>query len=256
MPRRRGAALEDVARRQASLRTVFGEGPDGVPFQRVEEMPAIAFETADLGRTACSERDDAVRERLAALQSRPFDLLQGPPWRVALLGLDARTHVLAVVMHHILSDGASMQLWVAEWLEAYGARRQGLPARGMPPLQYIDYAAWAAGRLEAGEGERQWAWWRERLAHWHAAPLRGAAGPSRARRGLPIQPAAMPSRCRRRWCRACARCRRARVRHPSWCCWRPCRCCCPGTRASRACASARRWRSGACPAWTGWSASS
>ncbi len=133
-------------------------------------MPAIAFETADLGRTACSERDDAVRERLAALQSRPFDLLQGPPWRVALLGLDARTHVLAVVMHHILSDGASMQLWVAEWLEAYGARRQGLPARGMPPLQYIDYAAWAAGRLEAGEGERQWAWWRERLAHWHAAP--------------------------------------------------------------------------------------
>ncbi len=85
-------------------------------------------------------------------------------------GLDARTHVLAVVMHHILSDGASMQLWVAEWLEAYGARRQGLPARGMPPLQYIDYAAWAAGRLEAGEGERQWAWWRERLAHWHAAP--------------------------------------------------------------------------------------
>ncbi len=79
------AALEDVARRQASLRTVFGEGPDGVPFQRVEEMPAIAFETADLGRTACSERDDAVRERLAALQSRPFDLLQGPPWRVALL---------------------------------------------------------------------------------------------------------------------------------------------------------------------------
>ncbi|MFD1837128.1 non-ribosomal peptide synthetase [Paracidovorax cattleyae] len=164
------AALEDVARRQASLRTVFGEGPDGVPFQRVEEMPAIAFEAADLGRTACSERDDAVRERLDALKSRPFDLLQGPPWRVALLSLDARTHVLAVVMHHILSDGASMQLWAAEWLEAYGARRQGLAARGMPQLQYIDYAAWAAGRLEAGEGERQWAWWQERLADWHATP--------------------------------------------------------------------------------------
>ncbi len=166
------AALQDVVHRQASLRTVFREGADGVPCQQVlDALQALALDVADLGRTACAERVDAVRDRLDGLQARPFDLAGGGvPWRAALLRVDDRTHVLAVVMHHILSDGASMQRWAAEWLEAYGARRQGLAARGVPALQYIDYAAWAQARLDAGEEARQWAWWQERLAGWNASP--------------------------------------------------------------------------------------
>ena len=166
------AALQDVVHRQASLRTVLGEGADGVPHQQVQDaLRELPLDLADLRRTACADRTDAVRDRLDVLQARPFDLPGGGvPWRAALLRLDDRTHVLAVAMHHILSDGASMQLWATEWLEAYGARRQGLDARSVPALQYIDYAAWAQARLHAGEEARQAAWWRERLAGWNASP--------------------------------------------------------------------------------------
>ncbi|MDA8457076.1 amino acid adenylation domain-containing protein [Acidovorax sp. GBBC 3334] len=158
-------ALGDVVRRHASLRTVFGEHADGMPFQRVEDaVPHLSLDAVDIAGTSSEEREEALREQLGTLEARPFDLLKGLPWRVALLKLDGQTHVLAVVMHHILSDGASMQVWASECLNAYGARRSGatLPSE-VPEIQYIDYAAWATARLAAGESDRQWAWWRERL---------------------------------------------------------------------------------------------
>jgi len=59
-------------------------------------------------------------------------------------------------MHHIVSDGASMQLLLDELAAGYVARLQGgaaqLPA---PQVQYADYAIWQRRWLAAGEGERQ-----------------------------------------------------------------------------------------------------
>ena len=67
-------------------------------------------------------------------------------------------------MHHVVSDGWSGQLLVREFVQLYQAQLAGQPAP-LPALaiQYADYAIWQRAWLEAGEGERQLAYWKEQL---------------------------------------------------------------------------------------------
>ncbi|MEL1693656.1 condensation domain-containing protein, partial [Acinetobacter baumannii] len=69
-------------------------------------------------------------------------------------------HVLVMVQHHIVSDGWSMQLMVEELVQLYAAYRPGRDA-ALPalPIQYPDYAVWQREWMEAGERERQLAYW-------------------------------------------------------------------------------------------------
>jgi amino acid adenylation domain-containing protein len=107
----------------------------------------------------------------AALQrfgAQPFDLSQGPLMRVALIRPQEELHILAIVMHHIVSDGASMQIVMDELAARYRAHAKGevpaLPALPALPVQYADFAAWHNELLEAGERERQLAYWTQQLA--------------------------------------------------------------------------------------------
>ncbi|MGC5702149.1 amino acid adenylation domain-containing protein [Pseudomonas sp. NFXW11] len=96
--------------------------------------------------------------------AKPFDLQQGPLLRVKLLRLAEDEHVLVLVLHHIVTDGWSMQVMVDELVQLYVAYSQGLELR-LPelPIQYPDYALWQRSWMEAGEKERQLGYWRELL---------------------------------------------------------------------------------------------
>ncbi|WP_338282849.1 condensation domain-containing protein, partial [Corallococcus caeni] len=84
--------------------------------------------------------------------------------RAKLLRLTATEHVLVLVMHHIVSDGWSMQVLVKEVGALYAAYAEG---RESPlaelPVQYADYAAWQRGWLRGEVLEAQLAWWRQQL---------------------------------------------------------------------------------------------
>ncbi|WPO00380.1 non-ribosomal peptide synthetase [Pseudomonas sp. MUP55] len=114
---------------------------------------------------AHAEVDEAeLKSQVEALIAQPFDLERGPLLRVSLLRLAADEHVLVLVQHHIVSDGWSMQLMVEELVQLYAAYSQGLDVQ-LPalPIQYADYAVWQRNWMEAGEKDRQLAYWRERL---------------------------------------------------------------------------------------------
>ena len=104
--------------------------------------------------------EQRLLERVEAEIARPFDLEQGPLLRVTLLEVDADEHVLVMVQHHIVSDGWSMQLMVEELVQLYAAYSRGLEV-ALPalPIQYADYALWQRSWMEAGEKERQLAYW-------------------------------------------------------------------------------------------------
>ena len=111
------------------------------------------------------DADEAGLQALVEAQiAAPFDLQQGPLMRVSLLRLAEDEHVLVLVQHHIVSDGASMQVMVDELVQLYAAYSQG-QALQLPDmaLQYADYASWQRGWMEAGEKHRQLDYWRERL---------------------------------------------------------------------------------------------
>ncbi|PLC06709.1 non-ribosomal peptide synthetase [Variovorax sp. RO1] len=162
------AALDDLVARHESLRTVFREGSDGVAAQWITSTGMLPLEVVDLRDVPAGERDDRLEHEARRIKSAPFDLTQGGLLRAALLRLADDTQVLAVVMHHIVSDGASMQVLIDELAAGYAARLQGSAAAlPVPRVQYADYAVWQREWLAAGEAERQLAWWQKELGDEH-----------------------------------------------------------------------------------------
>ncbi|MHB9857520.1 amino acid adenylation domain-containing protein [Streptomyces sp. YIM S03343] len=132
-------ALQNVVERHESLRTVFPEGPDGVPYQRI--LPA---EDARIGLPAVEVRSALeLEERLAEEASRGFDLMSELPVRTSLFAAEDGTHALLVVLHHIAGDGWSMAPLARDITTAYAARTEGRAPRWEPlSVQYADYALW------------------------------------------------------------------------------------------------------------------
>lgn len=72
--------------------------------------------------------------------------------------------MLSLVVHHIAADGWSLKVMVDELLQGYSACCQGHAVAVRPlPIQYADYAIWQRRWMEAGERERQLAYWQAQL---------------------------------------------------------------------------------------------
>ena len=157
-------AFARVVARHAPLRTVFREGADGSAEPVVLPDLHVPVDEEDL-RTADGAADEArFADALRRLNGQPFDLATGPLLRVACLRTGRDAHVLVLVMHHIVSDGASMQVL----LDDLAARLRGDGAEPPPlPLSYAAHAARQRARLAGGEGARQLAWWRATLGDEH-----------------------------------------------------------------------------------------
>ncbi|RYZ33734.1 MAG: non-ribosomal peptide synthetase, partial [Myxococcaceae bacterium] len=155
--------FNELMRRHESLRTTF-QVHDGQPFQVVAPAQEVAWSLMALDGVPESQRETELRSRVSAEALRPFDLSQGPLFRVTLVRLSATEHVLVLVMHHIVSDGWSMDVLVREVGALYGAYAAGRVSP-LPELavQYADYAAWQRGWLKDEVLEAQLSWWREQL---------------------------------------------------------------------------------------------
>ncbi|WP_307692776.1 condensation domain-containing protein, partial [Variovorax ginsengisoli] len=157
-------SFQGLVDRHESMRTVFQARDDGMADQLIQSGWKIEVPLIDLSGFAAEEREAKARAQALVLHQTPFDLCGEPLLRVALIRLAPAEHVLVVVMHHIVSDGWSMQLIVDEFAKRYqaGLRGEALALEALP-LQYADYAVWQREWLADGERERQLAYWREQL---------------------------------------------------------------------------------------------
>ncbi|WP_080737257.1 non-ribosomal peptide synthetase [Rhodococcus fascians] len=166
------AAVFDVLERHESLRTTFPEGPQ-FPVQLVH--PA-----GDVAPTVEPERIDAgvLTHRVALLAGRGFDVTTEIPVHVELFQVldttdaaaDDQVFVLAMVVHHIAADGASMAPLARDVVLAYSARSAGRAPDWRPlPVQYADYTLWQRSLLgdekdESSVAAAQLKYWTTTLA--------------------------------------------------------------------------------------------
>jgi amino acid adenylation domain-containing protein len=153
-----------IVHRHESLRTHFGV-VDGEPHQIIEPPSSLRLPVLDLNSIAEDEREnEALRITLEEIQT-PFDLKQGPLFRVKLLGLAEDDFVLVAAMHHIVSDGWSLGVLMREVSALYEAFSAGRPSP-LPelPVQYADYAAWQRKWLQGKVLEKQISYWKQQLA--------------------------------------------------------------------------------------------
>jgi amino acid adenylation domain-containing protein/non-ribosomal peptide synthase protein (TIGR01720 family) len=145
-------ALNTLVARHEPLRTTF-DTVDGRGTQVVHPPAEVPIHTVD---SAEAELDRHLRAELR----QPFDLAEGPLFRVLLVRLGEHEHVLLLTLHHIITDGWSMEIIAEELSIGYAAATRDVPP-DLPalPVQYPDFAVWQRNRsLDGGI-----AYWTEQL---------------------------------------------------------------------------------------------
>jgi hypothetical protein len=157
-------SLNEVIRRHEILRTVFKEVDNRV-VQSV--LPALDFTLPkfDLSQLSEIQAGEEAQCLIDAEAARPFNLEQGPLLRAMLLKKSVEEHVLSLIVHHIVVDGWSMDIFLDELIVLYGAFSANEPSP-LPDLtlQYADFAAWQREWLTGSVLETQLAYWKQHLS--------------------------------------------------------------------------------------------
>src|SRR6185436_16768006 len=95
-------ALQRVADRQEAMRISFVPGKERV-LQVVRASGRASLGYRELSSTEA--RPDAIEELIKETYRSPFDLTQGPLYRVDMLRRAANDHILVFSIHHAIGDG-------------------------------------------------------------------------------------------------------------------------------------------------------
>src|ERR1700752_2690696 len=156
--------FSEIIRRHESLRTVFPAVYDR-PVQIIRNSTRFRLPLVNLSKLP-GEKPEQVAAQLAQQEAlRTFDLAHGPLLRPTLMRLAEEDHIIICTMHHIIADGQSFEVVIAEMSQLYTAMIDGQPSP-LPELtvQYIDYAGWQRQWLQGAELETRLNYWRKQLS--------------------------------------------------------------------------------------------
>ncbi|WP_113970949.1 non-ribosomal peptide synthetase [Rossellomorea aquimaris] len=139
-------AFIKLMERHESLRTSF-EFLDGKPIQRIHHAPKVDIEYEECHETSSEE---IIKSFI-----RPFQLDKAPLFRVKLLKLAEEKHLFLFDMHHIISDGISMNIFIKEFSDLYTGKELSTLK-----LQYKDFSEWQNEMLASGSFKDQEEYWR------------------------------------------------------------------------------------------------
>jgi amino acid adenylation domain-containing protein len=157
-------ALDEIVRRHDVLRSTFTIAGER-PVQVVNRHTSGLLSTVSLRDVPDALREQQLQRLVAEHARQPFDLSRGPLLRAVLARLTEEEHALILTMHHVVSDGWSMELFAGELAALYEAYGNGATSP-LPelPVQYADYAVWQQEWMRGELLERQLSYWKEQLA--------------------------------------------------------------------------------------------
>ncbi|NJK48665.1 amino acid adenylation domain-containing protein [Candidatus Gracilibacteria bacterium] len=156
-------ALNEIVQRHEALRTSF-KVVNGSPIQVISPNQSLPLLLVNLQHLPKIEQSAEVERRAIAFAQQPFDLTQSLLLRVTLLQLGEESHVLLVNMHHIVSDGWSMGIFIRELSALYEAFSGGNSPLPPLPIQYADFAHWQRQWLTREVLDDRLKYWKQKLA--------------------------------------------------------------------------------------------
>jgi len=134
-----------------SLRTgLFFQG--GKILQKIAAQFSFKLESYEIGN---STAEDFASQSFV----RPFMLEEAPLFRAAIFKQEGLAKFLAIDMHHIVSDGTSIDVLLEDLVELLRGRKLTLP-----PVRYLDYSRWALRPEVIAERQKAREYWRQLLA--------------------------------------------------------------------------------------------
>ncbi|WP_054740681.1 non-ribosomal peptide synthetase [Cellulosilyticum ruminicola] len=143
-------AFEKLIKRHEILRTVFVQ-IDGTPYQKVEEQ-------IDFKLDYYEKEEDEVSNFITQL-IKPFDLKVAPLMRGAVIKIVEDKYVLFIDIHHIITDGTSLGIFIHELIDLYEGK-----SLMIAKLQYKDFAAWQNKLLQSDKLKAQEEFWCKEFA--------------------------------------------------------------------------------------------
>jgi hypothetical protein len=156
-------SLNEIIRRHEILRTNFII-QDGQPVQVISPNATLKTHSLNLQHLDQTKQETEVIRLLSEETQKPFNLAKDLLLRVTFLKLDQAEFVVLLTMHHIVSDGWSMEIFIRELVSIYTAFCEEQPSP-LPelPLQYADFAVWQRQWLQGEVLEKQLSYWKQQL---------------------------------------------------------------------------------------------
>ncbi len=153
-------SLNYLINRHETLRTTFHLDDKGMAYQHITDQLDISMDKVDYSKEEKALLETRIQEYSKSFIAKPFDLSEGPLLRAVIIRLSENEHVFGLCMHHIISDGWSINIMVNELNEIYSAciNKQNVE---LEPLlvQYGDYTIWQRKLFEGKQ-------FNEGLSHW------------------------------------------------------------------------------------------
>ncbi|MCD0468074.1 non-ribosomal peptide synthetase, partial [Flavobacterium sp. ENC] len=158
------SAMKVIVNRHDSLRTVF-KTESGEIYQQVIPAASFDFEVSVLDFSGQSAPEALAKSRAQEVANSSFDLSKGPLLRVELIKISGSQYYFIFVIHHIISDGWSVDIISKELQSLYKAYSLGnQPALSPLRLQYKDYVAWYHSYVSTASYEASRNYWLNRFS--------------------------------------------------------------------------------------------
>ena len=133
------SALNCIVKRHPIIHTVYKQVNGEIHSELLPE-PEAALSVTDI--TDDVEQNEKTSDWIKAQSKHVFDLSNEVMLYTSLLKLSDKQYILLLNMHHIASDGRSIELLLSELKTAYAKTLKGQLFTGTNDIQYADYAAW------------------------------------------------------------------------------------------------------------------
>jgi len=153
-------AWSRVLERHPALRTQFLWERREQPLQVVRRDAVLPWQEHDWSHLPEAEREERFAAFLREDHDLGLDLAKPPLMRVAVIRFGQDVHKFVWSFHHMVVDGWSMGLVLADAFTFYSALRDGREVRVAPPRPFRDYITWLQGQ-DPAQAE---SFWRRTLA--------------------------------------------------------------------------------------------
>ncbi|WP_242273251.1 non-ribosomal peptide synthetase [Bacillus cereus group sp. BfR-BA-01538] len=156
-------SLNKIIERHQILRTIF-QVEEGELIQKILPSRNIKIPLIDMSELPYESKEVKVKKYIRKQMARKLSLKDNPPFFTELIKIEHDKYLLLITIHHIITDGWSMELLAKELMAFY---TEGCIGNGMSletlPLQFKDFILKQKQNWDEKKYENQLGYWENQL---------------------------------------------------------------------------------------------